>query len=321
MPEGFEVHPKMRRLMSQRAEMGRGDRSIDYGMAEALAVGSLLKAGHPVRFSGQDTRRGTFNHRHSVLIDVSSGFEYCPLRSLATGDAFFEIYNSALSEVSVLGYEYGFSRDYPEALVAWEAQFGDFANGAQMIFDQFVTAGEDKWGLLSGLVVLLPHGFEGQGPEHSSARIERFLQLAAEDAIQVAQPSTAAQYFHLLRRQVLRAWRKPLIVFTPKSMLRYAGAASPIESFGRDQFLNVMPDREVERATRVILCSGKIATSCAPSARSGTSTRSRSSPSSSSTPSRASSSGANSIATRRRAISSGCRRSRPTWGLASSSCR
>jgi len=259
VPDGFNLHPKMKKLLEQRRRMGLGEQNVDYGMAEALAIGSLVRAGHPVRFSGQDTRRGTFSHRHSVLIDTENGREHCALQSLCTEKAFFEIYNSVLSEVSVLGYEYGFSRDYPEALVAWEAQFGDFANGAQVIFDQFLAAGEDKWGLLSSLVVLLPHGFEGQGPEHSSARIERFLQLAAEDAIQVTQPTTAAQYFHLLRRQVLRSWRKPLIVFTPKSMLRYAGAASPIESFSRQSFLNVMPDREITDAKRVILCTGKIA--------------------------------------------------------------
>ena len=258
VPDGFTVHPKLARLLEQRQEMAAGKREIDYGMAEALALGSLVSAGHPVRLSGQDTRRGTFNHRHSVLIDVENGAEHCPLAVMTAPGAFFEIYDSALSEAAILGFEYGVSRDYPEALVGWEAQFGDFANGAQVIFDQFVTAGEDKWGLLSGVVVLLPHGFEGQGPEHSSARIERFLQLAAEDAIQVTQPSTAAQYFHLLRRQVLRPWRKPLIVFTPKSMLRAAAASSPLESLTRERFLNVMPDRQVESARRVLLCTGKI---------------------------------------------------------------
>ena len=257
--EGFEPHPKVLKLLQQRAEMARGDRRVDYGMAEALAFGSLLADGRSVRFSGQDSRRGTFNHRHAVLIDTRTGEPWAPLADLAAQGARFDIYDSVLSEAAVLGFEYGYSRDYPETLVLWEAQFGDFANGAQTIFDQFVTAGEDKWGLLSGLVVLLPHGFEGQGPEHSSARMERFLQLAAEDAIQVVQPSTAAQYFHLLRRQALRSWRKPLIVFTPKSALRLAGAASPIEAFARDRFLNVLPEDEVTEARRILICSGKIA--------------------------------------------------------------
>ncbi|MCZ6726094.1 MAG: 2-oxoglutarate dehydrogenase E1 component [Acidobacteria bacterium] len=258
LPDDFNVHPKARRLLDQRLEMARGDRPIDFGMAEALAYGSLVEAGVPVRISGQDSRRGTFSHRHFVLLDTESGEDYCSLRHLAPDQASFEIYDSALSEAAVLGFEYGYSRDYPEALVAWEAQFGDFANGAQVIFDQFVTAGEDKWGLLSGLVVLLPHGFEGQGPEHSSARIERFLQLAAEDAIQIAQPSTAAQYFHLLRRQALRRWRKPLIVFTPKSLLRHAAATSAVAALGREGFLEVMPERQVEHAERVLLCTGKL---------------------------------------------------------------
>ncbi len=257
-PEGFSVHPKVAKLLEQRAEMGRGERPVDFGMAEALAMASLVGGGTPVRMSGQDSRRGTFAHRHSVLVDVETGAEHCPLAHLEPGQAWFEIYDSVLSEAAVLGFEYGFSRDYPEALVAWEAQFGDFANGAQIIFDQFVTAGEDKWGLLSGLVVLLPHGFEGQGPEHSSARMERFLQLAAEDAIQIAQPSTACQHFHLLRRQGLRKWRKPLIVFTPKSMLRHAAAASPAEALSRARFWNVMPEGRVESARRILLCTGKI---------------------------------------------------------------
>ncbi len=257
-PDGFHIHPKVAKLLAERREMGTGQRPLDFGMAENLGYASLVEAGIPVRLSGQDTRRGTFNHRHAVWVDTETGDEYCPLQHIGKDQAFFEIYDSVLSEAAVLGYEYGFSRDYPEALVAWEAQFGDFANGAQVIFDQFVTAGEDKWGLLSGLVVLLPHGFEGQGPEHSSARIERFLQLAAEDAIQVVQPSTAGQYFHLLRRQALRRWRKPLIVFTPKSMLRSPAATSPVEALSRGRFWNVLPEQEVEEAKRILLCTGKI---------------------------------------------------------------
>ncbi|MEZ5330553.1 MAG: 2-oxoglutarate dehydrogenase E1 component [Thermoanaerobaculia bacterium] len=258
IPEGFHIHDKVAKLLDQRREMAAGERDVDYGMAELLAYASLVEGGIPVRLSGQDTRRGTFNHRHSIWIDVETGAEHSPIAQLAAEGSRFEIYDSVLSEAAVLGFEYGFSRDYPEALVGWEAQFGDFANGAQVIFDQFVTAGEDKWGLLSGLFVLLPHGFEGQGPEHSSARIERFLQLAAEDAIQVAQPSTAAQHFHLLRRQALRRWRKPLIVFTPKSMLRHPSAASPRDSFSRDRFLEVMPERRVEKAERILIATGKI---------------------------------------------------------------
>ncbi|HSM50471.1 MAG TPA: 2-oxoglutarate dehydrogenase E1 component, partial [Thermoanaerobaculia bacterium] len=228
VPDGFHVHPKVAKLLDERLRMARGERPLDYATAEALAFASLVVAGTPVRMSGQDSRRGTFNQRHSVLVDTETGAEHLPLAHLARGQARFEVYDSVLSELAVLGFEYGFSRDMPEALVLWEAQFGDFANGAQIVIDQFVAAGEDKWGLLSGLVLLLPHGYEGQGPEHSSARIERYLQLAAEENMTIAQPSTAAQYFHLLRRQALRAWRKPLVVFTPKSMLRHADAASPL---------------------------------------------------------------------------------------------
>jgi 2-oxoglutarate dehydrogenase E1 component len=257
-PEGFHVHEKIRKLLEQRAEMGQGRRPLDYGMAEALAFASLVDQGVPVRLTGQDSRRGTFNQRHSVLIDVENGEEYTPLAHVAPEKAWIEIHDSFLSEAAVLGFEYGFSRDYPEALVLWEAQFGDFANGAQVILDQFITAGEDKWGLLSGVGLLLPHGYEGQGPEHSSARMERYLQLCGEDNVQVCQPSTAAQYFHLLRRQALRRWRKPLIVLTPKSMLRHKDSASPVAELARDRFLNVVPDPQVQDAQRLILGSGKI---------------------------------------------------------------
>jgi 2-oxoglutarate dehydrogenase E1 component len=238
--------------------MSQGKRPLDYGMAEALAFGSLLKQRVPVRLSGQDSRRGTFNQRHAALIDIETEEEYLPLQHLGQGEAWFEAINSTLSEASVLGFEYGFSRDFPEALVLWEAQFGDFANGAQIIIDQFISAGEDKWNLLSGVVLLLPHGYEGQGPEHSSARIERFLQLAARDNMQICQPTTAAQYFHLLRRQALRAWRKPLVVFTPKSMLRHPDALSPLEDLTHQQFLPVLPDTEAQDAKRILICTGKI---------------------------------------------------------------
>src|SRR3981081_1953663 len=227
-------------------------------MSEALAFASLVKGGIPVRLSGQDSRRGTFNQRHSMLIDIEDEHEYIPLQHVSAQQARCEIYNSTLSEAGVLGFEYGYSRDYPEALVLWEAQFGDFVNVAQAVIDQFISAGEDKWNLLSGVVLLLPHGYEGQGPEHSSARIERFLQLAARDNLQICQPSNAAQYFHLLRRQALRHWRKPLIVFTPKSMLRNPNASSPIEDFTHPRFLNVLPDTEVSQAKRILFCTGKI---------------------------------------------------------------
>src|SRR6267154_610670 len=258
VPDGFHVHPKIVKLLEQRAEMGHGKRAVDYGFAEALAFGSLLLEGNPVRLTGQDSERGTFNQRHAVLVDTETEKEYCSLAHLAPDQPFCEIHNSSLSEAGCLGFEYGFSRDYPEALVAWEAQFGDFANGAQVIIDQFISAGEDKWDLPSGLVLLLPHGYEGQGPEHSSARIERFLQLAGEENMQICQPSTAAQYFHLLRRQVRRPWRKPLIVFTPKSMLRHPDAASSIDDFTQPRFLPVVPDREVQDAKRILIASGKV---------------------------------------------------------------
>ncbi len=258
VPSGFHIHPKVKRLLEERARMGRGEKPVDFGMAEALAFGSLVLEGVPVRLSGQDSRRGTFNQRHAVLYDTETEAPYIPLAHLDRKQARFEIYNSTLSEAAVLGYEYGYSRDYPEALVCWEAQFGDFANNAQAIIDQFISAGEEKWGLLSGLVLLLPHGYEGQGPEHSSARIERFLQLAARDNIQLAQPSTAAQYFHLLRRQALRKWRKPLVVFTPKSMLRHPDASSPLEEFSRKRFLAVLPDAEISAPARLLFATGKI---------------------------------------------------------------
>jgi 2-oxoglutarate dehydrogenase E1 component len=257
-PQDFAIHPKVKKLLEQREKMGTGAAPLDYGMAEALAFGSLLTEGIPIRLSGQDSRRGTFNHRHSVLIDTENEDEYVPLNHLAQDQAAFEAYNSILSEAAVLGFEYGYSRDYPDALVLWEAQFGDFANGAQVIIDQFIAAGEDKWGLLSGLVMLLPHGYEGQGPEHSSARLERYLQLTAKDNMQVCQPSTAAQYFHLLRRQALRSWRKPLIVLTPKGMLRHPAAASPLSELITGSFQTVIQDPEITSGERVILCTGKI---------------------------------------------------------------
>jgi len=257
-PADFHIHPKVKKLFEQRLEMGEGKRLLDYGMAELVAYASLLTTGTPVRLSGQDSQRGTFNQRHAVMVDIETETRYIPLAHLGTGNAPFEVFNSMLSEAAVLGFEYGYSRDYPEALVLWEAQFGDFANGAQIIIDQFISAGEAKWGLLSGLVMLLPHGYEGQGPEHSSARIERYLQLAATDNIQICQPSNAAQYFHLLRRQALRSWRKPLIVFTPKSMLRHPDASSTLADLALPGFQNVLPDNHVQNPRRLLVCSGKI---------------------------------------------------------------
>jgi 2-oxoglutarate dehydrogenase E1 component len=257
-PPDFVIHPKVAKLLQQRSEMGKGERKVDFGMAEALAFASVLEEGCPIRLTGQDSKRGTFSHRHSALVDFESGEEYVPLQHLSPRQGRFECYDSMLSEAAALGFEYGYSRDYPDALVLWEAQFGDFANGAQIIIDQFITAAEDKWDLLSGLVMLLPHGYEGQGPEHSSARIERYLQLAARENTQVVQPSTAAQYFHLIRRQALWKWRKPLIVFTPKSMLRSPSAVSDLEEFTSPQFSRVIGDPDVVDAERVFVCSGKV---------------------------------------------------------------
>ena len=257
-PPGFHIHPKVQKLYEQRLEMGEGKRLFDYGAAELLAYASLLSKGTPVRLAGQDSQRGTFNQRHSVLVDMETEVRYTPLNHMSDAQARFEVHNSLLSESAALGFEYGYARDYPEALVLWEAQFGDFVNGAQSIIDQFIAAGEAKWGLLSGVIMLLPHGYDGQGPEHSSARMERFLQLAASDNMVIAQPSNAAQYFHLLRRQALRAWRKPLVVFTPKSMLRHPDASSPVAEFGKPAFENVLPDNDVTNPRRLLVCTGKI---------------------------------------------------------------
>lgn len=259
VPDGFTPHPKIAKLLGQRVDMAEGRRKVDWGMAEALAFGTLVTEGVRVRLTGQDSRRGTFNHRHAALMDVKTGGDHLPLAHIAEGQAPFIAIDTPLSEAGAMGFEYGYSREFPDALVLWEAQFGDFANGAQIIIDQFVSAGEDKWNLLSGLVLLLPHGHEGQGPEHSSARIERFLQLAAQDSMQVCQPSTAGNYFHLLRRQVLRSWRKPLIVFTPKSVLRADAAASEISELAEGSFRPVIGDSEASNVRAILFCSGKIA--------------------------------------------------------------
>jgi 2-oxoglutarate decarboxylase len=260
VPEGFNVHPKLTRWLEQRA--GALERNaVDWALGEALAFGSLLTEGRTIRLSGQDTRRGTFSQRHSVLVDQQTGDQYTPLANLGEGQGKFFVYDSLLSEFAAVGFEYGYSVANPEALVLWEAQFGDFVNGAQIIVDQFISAAEDKWDQRSGLVLLLPHGFEGQGPEHSSARLERFLDLAAEDNMQVTYPSTPAQYFHLLRRQALRANRKPLVVMTPKSLLRLPAARSTAEQLTAGQFSEVLPDPaqpSPDQVRRVMLCSGKV---------------------------------------------------------------
>jgi 2-oxoglutarate decarboxylase len=261
VPEGFNVHPKLTKWLRQRADAVESDTAaVDWSLAEALAFGTLLEDGRTIRLTGQDTRRGTFSHRHSVLVDQKDGSQFVPLS--AVGEGRFIAYDSLLSEYAALGFEYGYSVGDPEALVLWEAQFGDFVNGAQIVLDQFLAAAEDKWGQRSNLVLLLPHGYEGQGPEHSSARIERFLQIAAHDNIQVAVPSTAASYFHLLRRQALRGVRKPLVTVTPKSLLRLPAARSTGEELATGSFLEVLPDRDgpkPEDVRRVLLCSGKIA--------------------------------------------------------------
>ncbi len=262
LPDDFHPHKKVSRLLTLRAEMARGERPLDWGSAELLAFASLVAEGVRVRLTGQDSGRGTFTQRHAILHDVEDGHAYMPLLHVAENQAPIEIYNSALSEAGVLGFEYGYSLDWPDGLVLWEAQFGDFANAAQVIIDQFLVSAEDKWRRLSGLVLLLPHGFEGQGPEHSSARLERFLMLAAEENIQIVQPTTPAQHFHCLRRQVLRRWRKPLIVLTPKSLLRHPQATSPIQECASGRFRRILPDRLAREpgapVDRVLLCSGKI---------------------------------------------------------------
>ncbi len=260
VPEGFQLHKKVERLFAQRHEMAEGQRVWDWGAAEMAAFASVIDRGVPVRMSGQDVERGTFSHRHAVVHDNATGATHCSLRFLASKQGLVEIYNSALSESGVLGFEWGYSLDCPEGLVLWEAQFGDFCNVAQVIIDQFISSAEDKWNRLSGLVLLLPHGFEGMGPEHSSARLERFLTLAAEDNMQIVQPTTPAQMFHLLRRQVMRKWRKPLIVFSPKSLLRHPRATNTLEEVARGRFEAVLRDETVrpEHVRRVLLCSGKI---------------------------------------------------------------
>jgi 2-oxoglutarate dehydrogenase E1 component len=260
MPAGFTVHGKLQAMLKKRVEMSR-EGQIDWGFGELLALGSLLMEGTPVRMAGQDSRRGTFVQRHAVLHDRVNGQEWLPLANLSENQAKFWIYDSLLSEYAAMGFEYGYSVERPDALVLWEAQFGDFANGAQTIIDEFISSAEQKWNQRSSVVLLLPHGYEGQGPDHSSARIERFLQLAAEDNMTIARPSTPASYFHLLRRQAYARPRRPLIVFTPKAMLRLRGATSEVADFTNGRFEPVIDDATVTDAgavRRVLLHAGKI---------------------------------------------------------------
>jgi 2-oxoglutarate dehydrogenase E1 component len=258
LPLDFHLHSKLQRNHEDRRKMAAQEETVEWATAEALAIATLAVEGHRVRLTGQDVGRGTFSHRHALLHDVVDGRMFNTFSQLDPAhQAPVEIVNSPLSEAAAMGFEYGYCEESPEALVLWEAQFGDFANVAQVIIDQFLASAEDKWGMLNGLVLLLPHGFEGQGPEHSSARLERFLTLAAEDNFQIAQPSTPAQYYHLLRRQITRRWRKPLVVFNPKSLLRLKQARSPLSEFTTGSFQRVIGDPRVAQASRVILCSGK----------------------------------------------------------------
>ncbi|NTW62832.1 MAG: 2-oxoglutarate dehydrogenase E1 component [Chlorobiaceae bacterium] len=264
IPESFKLHPLVEKVINDRTRMGRGEQPLDWGMGEHLAFASLVAGGYPIRITGQDSGRGTFSHRHSVLHDQNrekwdSG-TYIPLQNITSKQAAFTVIDSVLSEEAVLGFEYGYSISAPDTLVIWEAQFGDFANGAQVLIDQFITSGEVKWGLASGLTLMLPHGYEGQGPEHSSARPERFLQLCAENNIQVCQPTSPAQIFHLLRRQTTSMIHKPLIILTPKSLLRNKEAISSLDDLSKGNFQNIISDTSVdqERVERVIACSGKI---------------------------------------------------------------
>ncbi len=265
-PEGFKVHPLVETVLKNRAAMGRGDINVDWGMGEHMAFASLVASGYPIRLSGEDSGRGTFTHRHSVLHDQDREKwdigTYIPLQHVAQGQAPFEVIDSILSEEAVLGFEYGYSSAEPNTLTIWEAQFGDFANGAQVVIDQFIASGEVKWGRVNGLVMMLPHGYEGQGPEHSSARLERFMQLCADINMQVVQPTTASQIFHLLRRQMIRSFRKPLIIMTPKSLLRNKDATSPISEFTKGEFHTVLGEQDAnvdaQKVTRIIMCSGKV---------------------------------------------------------------
>ncbi|MBY0469105.1 MAG: 2-oxoglutarate dehydrogenase E1 component, partial [Burkholderiaceae bacterium] len=267
LPKNFKAHPLVEKVLADRAAMGRGEMNVDWGMGEHLAFASLVASGYAVRLSGEDCGRGTFTHRHSVLHDQNrekwDEGTYTPLKHVAEGQAPYVVIDSLLSEEAVLGFEYGYASAEPNTLVIWEAQFGDFANGAQVVIDQFIASGEVKWGRANGLTLMLPHGYEGQGPEHSSARLERFMQLAADNNMQIVQPTSASQIFHVLRRQMVRMFRKPLVILTPKSLLRAKDAASPLSEFTRGEFRTVLgennPDIDAEKVKRVIACSGKVA--------------------------------------------------------------
>jgi len=264
VPEGFNINPKMVGQLARRAKMGSGELPVDWAFAESVAFGSLVLEGNRVRLSGQDSGRGTFSQRHAVLYDTQTGKSWSPLselRSTSTPQARFEVFDSSLSEEGVLGFEYGYTVVAREALVLWEAQFGDFVNGAQTIIDQYIAASEDKWRQTSRLTLLLPHGYEGQGPEHSSSRLERFLQLCAENNLQVCYPTTPAQYFHLLRRQVRPGMERPLVVITPKSLLRLPAATSALDDFTSGGFQPLIDDSEIktpDTVKRLVLCSGKV---------------------------------------------------------------
>jgi len=268
IPDSVTPHPLVRKVYQDRAAMGRGETAVDWGMGEHMAFASLVALGYPVRLSGEDCGRGTFSHRHSVIHDQKretfDAGSYVPLQNVAEGQAPFVVIDSILSEEAVLGFEYGYASNDPNTLVVWEAQFGDFANGAQVVIDQFIASGEVKWGRVNGITLMLPHGYEGQGPEHSSARLERFMQLSADANMQVVQPTTASQIFHVLRRQMIRPLRKPLIIFTPKSLLRHKNAGSPLSAFTDGSFLTVIPEsdpavsKQAAKVKRVICCSGKV---------------------------------------------------------------
>jgi 2-oxoglutarate dehydrogenase E1 component len=266
IPENFKVHPLVERVINDRRAMGKGESKLDWGMGEHLAYASLVASGYAVRLTGQDSGRGTFTHRHAVLHDQNrerwNDGTYIPLQNIADNQAKFTVIDSVLSEEAVLGFEYGYSTAEPNTLVAWEGQFGDFVNGAQVVIDQFISSGEVKWGRVSGLTMLLPHGYEGQGPEHSSARIERFLQLCAEHNMQVVQPTTPAQIFHVLRRQMIRLFRKPLIIFTPKSLLRHKEAVSDLSELAKGTFQPVIGEVDesidAKKVKRVVACSGRV---------------------------------------------------------------
>lgn len=266
IPSGFKVHPLVENVLKNRAAMGRGEMNVDWGMGEHMAFASLLASGYPIRLSGEDSGRGTFTHRHSVLHDQDrekwDTGTYIPLQNVGNGQAPFTVIDSILSEEAVLGFEYGYASAEPNTLTIWEGQFGDFVNGAQVVIDQFIASGEVKWGRVNGLVMMLPHGYEGQGPEHSSARPERFMQLCADTNMQLVQPTTASQIFHLLRRQMIRSFRKPLVIFTPKSLLRNKDAASPMSEFTKGEFHSVLgeqsSDLDAQKVHRVIMCSGKV---------------------------------------------------------------